>query len=190
MKLVVGLGNPGRRYQNTRHNIGWEVLAALSQQYSGTSPKQKFSGEVVEIRVAGEMLLLLAPHTYMNRSGQSVRQAVDFYRLEPADLLVICDDMNLPIDRIRIRAKGSAGGQKGLADILRHLSTEEVPRLRLGVGRPPEGWNPANYVLGQFSKDERPTINASVDRAVKAVACWAEEEMQACMNRFNAPVQS
>ncbi len=185
MKLVVGLGNPGRKYVGTRHNIGFALLEELSRRHATASPRKAYGGEVVEANVGGQRTLLLAPHTYMNRSGQSVRQAVDFYKIETADLLVVCDDMNLPLGRLRMRTKGSDGGQKGLADITRHLGTDEFARLRVGIDRPPEGWDGADFVLGKFTKDEGIEIAIAVPRAADAVALWAAEGPEACMNRFN-----
>ncbi|MEX2185807.1 MAG: aminoacyl-tRNA hydrolase [Pirellulales bacterium] len=186
MKLVVGLGNPGRKYIGTRHNIGFVVLDELSRRHATASARKAYGGEVVEANVGGERLLLLAPHTYMNRSGQSVRQAVDFYKIEPADVLVVCDDMNLPLGQLRMRIKGSDGGQKGLADIIRHLGTDELSRLRVGIDRPPENWDGVDYVLGKFTKAENEEMAIAVPRAADAVAVWAAEGAEACMNRFNS----
>lgn len=185
MKLVVGLGNPGRKYQATRHNVGYEVLAELARRHATSSPKVAFQGEVVDADLAGQRALLLCPHTYMNRSGASVGAAVDFYKLDCEDLLIVCDDFNLPLARLRMRAKGSAGGQNGLADILRRLGTDEVPRLRVGIGEPPPRWNPADFVLSRFTKDERTEMDLAVVRAADAVVCWATEGIAAAMNRYN-----
>jgi PTH1 family peptidyl-tRNA hydrolase len=185
MKLVVGLGNPGRKYVGTRHNIGFAVLEELSRRHATASPRKAYGGEIVEAMIANERALLLAPHTYMNRSGQSVRQAVDFYKLEPVDVLVVCDDMNLPLGKLRVRTKGSDGGQKGLADIVRHLGTDVFPRLRIGIDRPPENWGGADYVLAKFTKEEHAEIAIAVQKAADAVAVWAAEGAESCMNRFN-----
>jgi peptidyl-tRNA hydrolase, PTH1 family len=185
MKLVVGLGNPGRKYVGTRHNVGFAVLEELSRRHATASPRKAYEGEAVEANIAGERALLLAPHTFMNRSGQSVRQAVDFFKLEPADVLIICDDMNLPLGKLRMRAKGSDGGQKGLADIVRHLGTDAIARLRIGIDRPPANWEGADYVLAKFTKEESTEIAIAVQYAADAVAVWAGEGAEACMNRFN-----
>jgi PTH1 family peptidyl-tRNA hydrolase len=185
MKLVVGLGNPGRRYQGTRHNVGWAVLAELARKY-GTSPaKEKFQGEVVEADLAGQKALLLAPWTYMNLSGASVLAARDFYKMPDEDLLVVCDDLNLPLARLRIRAGGSSGGQKGLEDIIRRLGTEQFARLRIGIGSPPEGWEWANYVLSKFTKEEAAEMEQALARAAEAAVVWACEGTETCMNRYN-----
>jgi PTH1 family peptidyl-tRNA hydrolase len=185
MKLVVGLGNPGRKYEGTRHNIGFAVLEELARRHATASPRKAYEGEVVEANIASERALLLAPHTYMNRSGQSVRQAVDFFKLEPADVLIVCDDMNLPLGKLRMRTKGSDGGQKGLADIVRHMGTDAVARLRIGIDRPPANWEGADYVLAKFTKEENTEIAIAVQTAADAVAVWAGQGAEACMNRFN-----
>jgi len=132
MKLIVGLGNPGKKYEDTRHNVGFEVVCELIRRYQPGRPKTKFQGEYYESRISDESALLLMPHTFMNLSGGSVQKARDFYKIENADILVICDDLNLALGRLRFRPKGSAGGQNGLADILQRLGTQQVSRLRVG----------------------------------------------------------
>lgn len=185
MKLVVGLGNPGRRYQGTRHNIGFVVLGELARRYGTSRPKSRFQGEVVEADCEGRKALLLSPVTYMNNSGNSVQAAQAFYRLPDEDLLIICDDINLPLARLRFRAKGSSGGQKGLADIIRKLGTENFARLRIGIGTPPEHWDAADYVLGKFAKQEVPEIEEAVQVAADAVVAWTDQGIEHCMNRYN-----
>jgi peptidyl-tRNA hydrolase, PTH1 family len=190
MKLVVGLGNPGRRYEGTRHNIGFIVVGQLARQYATSGAKTKFQGEVAEVNLEGERALLLTPSTYMNQSGASVLAARDFYRIPNEDLLVVCDDMNLPLAKLRARSGGSSGGQKGLADIIRRLGNEEFPRLRIGIGAPPEGWQGTDFVLSKFTKEEIPLMEQAVARAVEAIVAWAREGVAACMNRFNPPPQA
>lgn len=185
MKLIVGLGNPGSKYDGTRHNIGFEVVSELSRQYGAGRPRHDFQGEVLEAEIAGEMARLLRPHTFMNRSGSSVQAARDFFKLDNSAILVIGDDFHLALGKLRFRAKGSSGGQKGLADILRRLGSEEVPRLRLGVGEPPDGWDPADYVLGKFRRDEKDAVAAMVGQAADAVALWVGEGIETAMNRYN-----
>jgi peptidyl-tRNA hydrolase, PTH1 family len=185
MKLVVGLGNPGRRYQKTRHNVGFAVLGELERRFGQTAPRSKFHGEVVEASLDGHRALLLSPWTYMNRSGLSVREAKQFFRVPEEDLLVVCDDLNLPLARLRVRPKGSAGGQRGLEDIIRQLGTEEFARLRIGIGPPPEGWQWTDHVLSKFTPEETDEIEQAVQRAADAVACWAREGLAACMNQYN-----
>lgn len=185
MKLVVGLGNPGRKYQSTRHNVGYAVVAELAREFAIGRPKSKFRGEVVEADLHGQKALLLSPVTYMNRSGASVQAARDFYKLSDEDLLVVCDDLNLPLAKLRLRPKGSSGGQKGLADVIRSLGTDEFPRLRIGIGPPPEGWTATGYVLTRFAKEELPEIEKAVRRAADAVVVWARQGIEPCMNQFN-----
>lgn len=185
VKLIAGLGNPGRKYEKTRHNAGFEVLERLAERFAASGRKEKFHGEVAEVAIAGQQALLLWPHTLMNRSGRSVRAAADFYQLELADLLVACDDFNLPLGTLRLRSRGSAGGQKGLGDIISQLGSDEVSRLRIGIGPVPDQWDPADFVLGRFTKNERETIDETIDRAVEAVACWMAEGIDVSMNRFN-----
>jgi PTH1 family peptidyl-tRNA hydrolase len=186
MKLIVGLGNPGRRYVGTRHNVGWEVLASLADRFGVSSPQAKFQGEIVEAVVQGHKALLLAPHTYMNCSGSSVRAARDFYKLADSALVVVCDDINLPLAKLRFRARGSSGGQRGMEDVIRHLGTEEFTRLRIGIGAPPPQWDAADYVLGKFTAEEREQMDAAVASAVAALAEWVCQGVEYCMNRYNA----
>ena len=186
MKLVVGLGNPGRKYAGTRHNVGYEVLAELARQYSTSKPRSKFHGEVVEASIAAAPVLLLCPHTYMNNSGQSVLAARDFYKLSDEDLLIVCDDFNLPLGKLRFRAKGSSGGQKGLQDIIRRLGTEVLARLRIGIGPPATGWDVADFVLSRFRDEETAIAAETITRAAEASAVWVREGIQNCMNRYNA----
>lgn len=186
MKLIVGLGNPGRRYAETRHNIGFMVAAKLAGLVDGSAPRSRFDGDLSEGIVGSEKVGVLCPSTFMNASGKSVRKAVDFYKLAPADVLVVCDDMNLPIGRLRIRAKGSAGGQKGLADIIRHLQSDEIPRLRIGIDPPPPGWAVPDYVLSTFKRSEQPEVDAATERAAHAAVDWVRHDMAFCMNQYNA----
>lgn len=185
MKLIVGLGNPGRRYQGTRHNVGFAVMAELARRYATGRPRSKFQGDVVEANIEGERALLLSPVTYMNNSGASVQAARDFFKLSTENLLVICDDLNLALAKLRFRAAGSSGGQRGLADIIRRLGTEEFPRLRVGIGAPPEAWDATDYVLARFNQEEMPAIEQAVHRAADAVALWTREGIERCMNQYN-----
>lgn len=185
MKLVVGLGNPGKKYEQTRHNIGFEALAEFARRRLADPPRAKFAGALSEANMLGEKILLLMPHTLMNRSGRSVGEAVDFYKIEAADVLTVCDDFHLPLGELRLRPRGSDGGQKGLADIHRRLGTTDVPRLRIGIGPTPEGWDAADFVLGRFTKEERPRVDEQVGRAAEAIEAWITEGIQAAMNRYN-----
>lgn len=186
MKLVVGLGNPGRKYEATRHNVGYQVAGILAQRFGQSAPRAKFQGEIVEASVGTEKLLLLCPHTYMNRSGSSVVASRDFYKLQLTDMMVVCDDLSLPLGKLRIRAKGSSGGQNGLRDIIQRLGSDEFPRLRIGIGTPPPGWDAADFVLSKFSKEDRADIEFAVSRAADAVERWVREGIESCMNQYNA----
>jgi PTH1 family peptidyl-tRNA hydrolase len=188
MKAVVGLGNPGSKYLRTRHNIGFEVLAELARRHAGTQPKLKFDAELVEVTIAAEKTLLVAPQTYMNASGRAVRRLVDFYELPLSDLLVVCDDINLDVGRLRWRRSGSAGGQKGLNDIINHLGTQEIARLRIGIGRPPGQMDAADYVLSRFGSAEKEDIEHAIVLAADGVELWIAEGIEAAMNRYNAPL--
>ena len=185
MKLVAGLGNPGRAYDGTRHNIGFDVLEVLAKRAGGPGRRARFQGEFCQTTIRGCPVLLLWPLTWMNLSGASVLAAKDFYKIDHADILVLCDDFQLPTDPIRLRGSGSSGGQKGLSDILARLGSHAVPRLRIGVGPLPAGWTSADFVLGKFTKAERPEVAALVERAADAVEEWVGTGIESAMNRFN-----
>lgn len=187
MKLVVGLGNPGKQYAGTRHNLGFDVLKVLAERFAAQSPRVKFEAELAEIDVGGERVLLLAPQTYMNLSGRSVRQALDFYKLSPVDVLVISDDLNLPCGQLRLRGSGTAGGQKGLQNVIDQLGTSQFARLRIGIDRPPGGRDATDYVLQRFSRSEREKIDVAVVRAADGVEQWVREGLNGAMNKVNAP---
>lgn len=188
MKLIVGLGNPGRKYQETRHNVGFEVAGALMGSLGRPSIKKRFDGEIAEAVYQGEKVVLLCPETYMNASGSSVRKAVDFYKLDPSDdeLLVICDDLNLAVGRLRFRKEGSAGGQKGLADIIAKLGTNQFSRLRFGIDRPPAEMQVVDFVLGKFAAQYRKVVDDAVGLASGAALQWVVSGVTHCMNQYNA----
>lgn len=189
MKLVFGLGNPGRRYEGTRHNIGALVVTELARRHATGPVKTKFRAEVVEAILGGQAALLAIPTTYMNLSGSSVQEAQAFYKAPLDDLLVVCDDLNLPLGKLRIRTRGSSGGQKGLEDIIRRLASEEFARLRIGIGQPPEGWDWADFVLSKFAKHELSEIEPAVGMAADAVVAWVRDGLAVCMNRYNAGIR-
>lgn len=186
MKLIVGLGNPGRKYQQTRHNVGFEVVDLLSRRYDLGRAKKKFKGKLNEAAIGGQNVLLLKPETFMNLSGSSVQLVRDFFQISNDDLLVVCDDFNLPLGQLRFRRGGSAGGQKGLSDILRLAGANDISRLRIGIGNPPAGWDVADYVLSQFRSDETQLISQAISKAVNGVADWVENDIGYCMNRYNS----
>jgi PTH1 family peptidyl-tRNA hydrolase len=185
LKIVVGLGNPGSRYHGTRHNIGFEVVDLLAESVHGGRFQGRFKAQVAELREGAGKVLLVKPETFMNLSGQSVRQFMDYYQVQPADLLVVCDDINLPLGKLRVRARGTHGGHNGLRDIQNHLGTTEYPRLRIGVDAPDE--NAVEHVLGRFRPSEKAVIADAVSLAAQAVGVWIREGVEACMNQYNAP---
>jgi PTH1 family peptidyl-tRNA hydrolase len=185
VKLIVGLGNPGKKYEGTRHNVGFEVISELARRYDVGRPKAKFNAEIAETTIKNEKTVLMCPLTYMNLSGQSVRAAYDFYKLSLDEILIVCDDVNLPLARLRLRPSGSAGGQNGLTDIIERLGSQQFSRLRIGIDRPPPGWEVSNYVLGRFSTEDRVAIEPAVKWAGDAIECWIGEGIGKAMSRFN-----
>jgi PTH1 family peptidyl-tRNA hydrolase len=187
LKLVVGLGNPGSKYQGTRHNIGFELVDRLGRGGSDAVFARKFGGQFAEIEIDSRRVLILKPETFMNASGRSVGEVVRFFKLPLADLLVVCDDLSLPVGKLRIRPGGSDGGQKGLRDIAANLGTDGFPRLRIGIGNQKE-LDAADYVLSRFRPGERSTMDDTLILATQAVAVWVADGIDAAMNRFNGPV--
>lgn len=185
MKLIVGLGNPGQQYSNTRHNVGFDVLSELALRWNAPRAQMKFQADIQESFQNSRKVLLVRPLTFMNNSGQSVIQIVRYFQVAPADTLVICDDMNLPLGKLRWRPSGSAGGQKGLADILQKLNTEIIPRLRLGIGRPPGQQDPAAYVLQRFRSTEQDIAEIMLKKAADSVEFWLSTDIAGVMNRYN-----
>jgi PTH1 family peptidyl-tRNA hydrolase len=187
-KIVVGLGNPGPRYHGTRHNVGFAVLDVLAESPRAGRWQSRFQAQVAELDEDGQRLLLVKPGTFMNLSGRCVRQVLDFYQAAPADLLVVCDDINLPLGKLRVRARGTHGGHNGLRDIQNHLGTQEYARLRIGVGAPAE--DAVDYVLGRFRPSEKPVVEDAITLAAQAVAFWARKGVEACMNEYNGEPRS
>lgn len=187
MKLIIGLGNPEKRYDKTRHNAGFMIVDRLKERHAPTEPvRARFHADTIECRIAGEKVLLVKPVTYMNRSGLSVQDAARFYKLPtPEDLLVVTDDLALPVGHIRVRASGGAGGHNGLGDITRALGTQQYPRLRFGIGAKPPMMNQADYVLSRFHDEELPDLRAGIERAADAAELFVREGVAAAMNRFN-----
>lgn len=184
MKIIVGLGNPGRQYTGTRHNVGFDVIDLLAQSPRASRFQSRFQAQVCELLEDDLKLLLVKPETFMNLSGRSVRQVLDFYQLTPADLLVVCDDINLPLGKLRARAKGSHGGHNGLRDIQSHLGTMDYARLKIGVGAPES--DAVDHVLARFRPSERPLIDDALSLSLQAVLVWATRGIDACMNEYNA----
>jgi len=171
IKLVVGLGNPGKEYARTRHNIGWMVIDKIDEKLGPLSFKDKFKGFFAEWRTPqGEKVFFLKPLTFMNRSGESVKEVVKFFKLKPSEVLVIYDDLDLPLGKVRIRLKGSSGGHKGVKSIEEHLGTNEFPRVRIGIGRPASKEEVVNYVLSPFRKEEASVVEEVLERTAECIA--------------------
>jgi PTH1 family peptidyl-tRNA hydrolase len=184
MKVVVGLGNPGSRYAGTRHNVGYAVVDSLAASARAGRFQERFQAQVAELLEEPHKVLLAKPETFMNLSGRSVRQLVDFYQLPLQDLLVVCDDINLPLGKLRVRARGTHGGHNGLRDIQNHLGTTAYPRLRLGVDAPSQD-DAVGHVLGRFRPAERAVMDEAVALAAQAVGVWVHQGIEACMNQYN-----
>ena len=184
MMIVVGLGNPGRRYAGTRHNVGNQVVHRLAESL-GVRWEDAGWAKTARGRVKGATLLLATPVTYMNVSGQAVRDLLRRRRRHAGDLLVAYDDMDLPLGRLRLRPGNGAGGHNGVQSIIEELGTGAFPRLRIGIGRPPEGVDPVEFVLQRFTAEERPPIDEAVEQAAEAVIVVATQGLPAAMNRYN-----
>lgn len=184
MKLIVGLGNPGGQYAETRHNVGFLLLDCLAEDLK-LDFRPKFQGLVTETVINGEKVFLLKPQTFMNLSGRSVREITQFYKILPEDILVIYDDMDLATGRLRLRSSGSAGGHNGMKSIIGEIGTESFWRLKIGIGRPPAGWDPARYVLAPFSKEEMPLLEETLEKGKEATLLWAKGEGEKAMNKYN-----
>ncbi len=185
MILIAGLGNPGDGYKHTRHNVGFETLDKLAYDFNIAVKRRRFRSVLGEGKIAGRQVLLVKPQTYMNLSGEAVRAVMQFYKLPPSDLIVVCDDVNLPAGEVRVRERGSSGGQKGMKNIIENLGTEEFVRVRIGIGAKPDGWDLADYVLSKFKKEEWDDMVAGITKAGDAVETCLRDGIVAAMNRFN-----
>ncbi|MGO5021865.1 aminoacyl-tRNA hydrolase [Lawsonibacter sp. LCP25S3_G6] len=184
--LLVCLGNPGDKYENTRHNVGFMVADEIAERQRKPIQKLKFKALTNLFTISGEKVLVMKPITYMNLSGEAVRQAADFYKISPDHILVVSDDTALAVGRLRIRLKGSAGGHNGLKNIIQHLGTDQFPRLRVGVGEKPHpDYDLADWVLGKFQGEDKKAIDAAVKRAADAVECILSEGLDRAMGKFN-----
>ena len=184
--LIVGLGNPGEKYEDTRHNVGFQVIDELAERQGRPVQRLKFKALTGLLTIGGEKALVMKPVTYMNLSGEAVRPAADFYKLPPERILVISDDVALAAGRLRIRAKGSAGGHNGLKSIIQHLGTDQFPRIRVGVGEKPHpDYDLADWVLGRPQGEDKKAIDAAVKRAADAVECILTQGLERGMGKFN-----
>lgn len=190
MYIIVGLGNPDRQYRNTRHNIGFDVIDVIAEKNNITIGERRHKALIGKGFVGGQKAVLVKPQTYMNLSGESVREVIDFYKIDVrSEMIVVSDDISLDVGQIRIRKKGSAGGHNGLKNIILHLGHDEFQRIKMGVGQKPEGYDLADYVLGHFPKEEREIMDESAKRAADAVTVMITEGADAAMNLYNKKVQ-
>ena len=184
--VLVCLGNPGEKYENTRHNVGFMVADELGERQHAPIQKLKFRALTNIFTISGEKVLVMKPVTYMNLSGEAVRQAADFYKVPPDHVLVVLDDTALAVGKLRVRRGGSAGGHNGLKSIIQHLGTDQFPRLRVGVGEKPHpDYDLADWVLGRFTGEDKKAIDAAVKRAADGVECILKDGLEQGMNRFN-----
>ncbi|RME37722.1 MAG: aminoacyl-tRNA hydrolase [Thermoflexia bacterium] len=185
MYLLVGLGNPGVRYARNRHNIGFRCLQQLAARHGLEFNCRQKNARIARGTILGQPVLLALPQTYMNDSGRSVGPLVRFYKLPLDHLLVVYDDLDLPLGVLRLRPDGGSGGHRGMQSVIQHLGTSAFPRLRLGIGRPPGGKDPADYVLEDFRPEEEPMVEEMLDRALAAIQCWLTEGLEKAMSLYN-----
>ena len=185
MYLIAGLGNPTREYEKTRHNVGFEAIDILADKAGTTVTEKKHKALYGKGYIGGQKVILAKPQTYMNLSGESIREIADFYKIEPENIIILCDDINLSEGQLRIRLKGSAGGHNGLKNIISHLGTQEFPRIRIGVGEKPRGMDVADYVLGRFPKEQQAVMEEAYRDAADAACMMIEEGADAAMNHYN-----
>lgn len=185
MKVIVGLGNPGKDYDKTRHNIGFMVIDELVDSLKVSGPKIKFKAVYGEANVDGEKILLVKPQTFMNNSGEAVRDILNFYKVKPEDLIIIYDDIDIDFSSVRIRKKGSAGSHNGMKSIIYHIETDDFPRIRIGVGKKHENQDLANFVLSRFSNEETEDINIAIKKAAEAVLSIVKDGVDNAMNKYN-----
>jgi PTH1 family peptidyl-tRNA hydrolase len=190
MKLIAGLGNPGQRYVRTRHNAGFDAVDLIAARFGWTWDTRRSRALLANGTLDAEKILLAKPQTYMNESGLSVVALVRSFKLDPAtELLVICDDLDLPLARVRIRGRGAAGGQHGLESTIKHLGSTNFARIKIGIGRPTQGRDAnVDFLLSKPTGDERIQLDAAIERAAEAALCWTREGVEVAMNRFNADV--
>ena len=189
MYIIAGLGNPKKEYDNTRHNIGFAMIDALADKYNINVLDVKHKAITGKGIISGQKVILAKPLTFMNLSGESIRQLTDYYKVDPeTEVIIISDDISLPPGIIRVRKKGSAGGHNGLKNIIQHLGTEGFRRIRIGVGEKPKGYDLADYVLGHFSKEEQPFMKEGIEKAIGALEMILSDDIDGAMNEYNKKV--
>ena len=190
MYIIVGLGNPGKQYAHTRHNVGFDTIDILADKYNISVDIKKHKALCGKGMIGGQKVVLAKPQTFMNLSGESVRELVDFYKIDPEEeLIVIYDDISLEPGQLRVRPKGSAGGHNGIKNIIAHLGTQVFKRVKVGVGEKPKGYDLADYVLGHFSKEDRMLMEDAFGRAAEAVVCMMNDSMEHAMNQYNKKIE-
>ncbi len=188
MYVVVGLGNPGLKYSKTRHNVGFETIDVLAKRCGVKVKKKEHKALTGEAVINGEKTLLVKPMTYMNNSGEAVKAILDYYKVDIEDLIVISDDLSLDVGVLRLRAKGSAGGHNGLKSIISHLGTEEFARLKIGIGKVPEGWDTISFVLGRFDKEDKGLVKKSCEVGALAIENAISEGIEKTMSKYNGAI--
>lgn len=184
MKLIVGLGNPGKEYEHTRHNVGFDVIDLFCKKYNIEANRKKFKGMYADGIIAGERILILKPMTYMNLSGESISEVLKFYKISNDNIIIVYDDISLEVGRLRIRDKGSAGGHNGIKSIIAHLGSDVFPRIKIGVGQPSKD-DLVSHVLGKFSKDESEKLNEVFKTSIEALEVIIRSGTMEAMNKFN-----
>ena len=185
MYIIAGLGNPGREYMGTRHNAGFSVIDELADKYNISVDTAKHKGLIGKGMIGGEKVILVKPTTYMNLSGECIREVMDYYKADIDDLIVIFDDISLVPGKLRLRTKGSAGGHNGIKSIIAHMGSDQFKRIKFGVGDKPKGWDLADWVLGKFPTEEYDNLREGCENACKAVECIITEDITSAMNKFN-----
>lgn len=183
--VIAGLGNPGGKYENTRHNVGFDAIDILSAEYGIKVSRLKHKALTGEGEIKGSRVLLVKPQTFMNLSGESIREIVAWYKIPMQSLILIYDDIDLPIGKIRVRYKGSSGTHNGMKSIIYQLQSDDFPRIRIGIDKAPPGWDLADYVLSRFSQDERKIVNNSIIKSAEAAAAIVTSGVEAAMNMYN-----
>lgn len=184
--IVIGLGNPGTRYENTRHNVGFDTIDKLSKKHNIAVSKVKHKAVIGDGIIEGCRVILAKPQTFMNLSGESVREIIEWYKVPIKNIIIIYDDIDLPIGKLRVRPKGSSGTHNGMRSVIYQIQSDEFPRIRIGIDKPPQGWDLANFVLSKFSSEERKNVEEAIDNAVSAVETIIKLGVDSAMNRFNA----
>ncbi len=189
MKIIAGLGNPGSEYAKTRHNVGFMMIDALADHLGADIWKDKFNAKIAEARIGTEKVILVKPQTYMNNSGEAIGPLMRWYKLQPEDIIVAHDDMDIPAGTIRIRKKGSSGGHNGIKSLIAHVGSENFAHVRLGIGRPLPGWTVVNHVLAPFPAADKEAVDAAIKYLIPAIECMVKESVDMAMNRYNPKKQ-